>query len=200
MTPRPLILASGSASRRRMLAAAGLEFEVSPARVDEAAIKASLVAEDTHPRDIADALAEAKARKVGLKHPEALVLGSDQILARGREVISKSETVDEARDVLRDLRGQTHHLYAAAVLYRDGEPIWRFVGAVRMSMRDFSDAFLENYLEANWPHVSGAVGCYHLEEAGVRLFRAVQGDHFHVQGLPLIELMAYLADAGELRA
>ena len=193
-----LILASQSPVRRRLLQGTGLTVDCIPARIDEDAIRTGLQAQ-TAPRDMADALAEAKAQKVSGKHPDALVLGCDQILAIGDKLVTKSASLDAARATLTALRGRQHQLYSAVVLYREGRPIWRHIGVVRLTMRAFSDDFLEAYLSRNWPGVAGAVGAYHLEGEGVRLFSAVRGDYFHVLGLPLIELLSYLTTTGELR-
>ena len=194
-----LILASQSPVRRQLLQGAGLSVDCIPARIDEDAIRNGLQAQGTGPRDMADALAEAKARKVSSKHPDALVLGCDQTLAIGKKIVAKSASLDAASATLAELRGRLHQLFSAAVICREGRPIWRYVGVVRLTMRAFSDEFLEGYLSRNWPGVAGAVGAYHLEGEGVRLFSAVQGDYFHVLGLPLIELLSYLTTAGELR-
>lgn len=191
-----LILASASPIRKSLLENAGLSPKVVPARVDEDTIKASMIAEGAPPRDIADRLADAKAMKVSMKSGGELVLGSDQILALGREVFSKCDSAEDAKSVLMQLRGKTHNLYSAAVLYRDSKPIWRHVGVVRLTMRKFSDSYLESYLDRNWPEVAYSVGCYHLEGEGVRLFSNIQGDYFSVLGLPLIELLSYLTTAG----
>lgn len=168
-------------------------------RIDEDAIRASLLAEDASPRDIADALAEFKARKISDKNPGALVIGCDQVLDHGGKILSKAPDRETARDQLLSLRGQGHDLLSAAVICQDGAPIWRFVGKVRLLMRDFSDDFLDGYLDRNWPAVSDAVGCYKLEEEGVRLFSRVDGDYFTVLGLPLLELLSYLTLRGELQ-
>jgi septum formation protein len=179
-----------------MLKAAGLDVMSVAPRVDEATIRTALVAEGARPRDIADALAEMKARKVAEKHPAALVLGCDQVLALDRETFAKPETSDEARAQLRQLRGKTHKLLSALVVYENAEPVWRFVGEARLTMHDFSDAYLDAYLQRNWESIRHSVGCYKIEEEGVRLFSAITGDHFTILGLPLLPLLAWLGNRG----
>ncbi len=193
---RPLILASSSVTRQQMLRAAGLEFEIRPARIDEAMLRQSLAAEGAKPRDQADALADAKARKIADRNPAALVLGCDQILALNDRVFARPATPGEARAQLLDLRGKTHHLFSAAVLYDAGEPVWRHVGVARMTMRAFSDAWVDAYLSRNWPAISASVGAYQIESEGIRLFDRIEGDHFSILGLPLLPLLSYLALRG----
>ena len=194
----PIILASGSEIRAQLLKNAGLDFAVTVARLDEEAIRASLLAEQASPRDIADTLAEMKARRVAARHPEALVVGCDQILALGKEIYSKPQTQAEALTQLQSLRGQKHQLLSAAVIYGEGKPLWRHVGTVRLTMREASDAYLADYVDRNWDSIQHSVGAYKLEEEGVRLFTRIEGDYFNVLGLPLLELLSYLTLRGTL--
>jgi septum formation protein len=191
-----MILASTSQTRLSMLRAAGLDPTPIAPRVDEAAIRDALTAEGASPRDIADALAEMKARKVAEKHSATIVLGCDQVLALDRETFAKPETPDDARAQLRKLRGKTHKLLSAAVVYENAEPIWRHVGEARLTMREFSDAYLDDYVARNWESVRHSVGGYKIEEEGVRLFSAIQGDHFTILGLPLLPLLAWAGTRG----
>jgi len=193
-----IFLASASEIRARMLRSVGVAFEIMPARIDEETIKRALEAEDAPPRDIADTLAEMKARKVSEKGAAGLVLGCDQVLAFKGAVLSKPVSVEDAASQLRQLRGETHSLLSAAVVYEDGKPVWRHVGVARLTMRDFSDAYLEDYLQRNWDSVKSSVGGYKIEEEGLRLFRSIQGDTFTIQGLPLLELLSYLTLRGTL--
>ena len=193
-----LILASGSKIRAQLLQNANVRFDVHPARVDEAMIKQSLEAEQAKPRDVADALAEMKARKVSEKHPGALVLGCDQVLDYGGQILSKPETPDAAGAQLRALRGDRHMLLSAAVIVENGTPVWRHVGQARMMMRAASDSYIDDYVERNWDSIRHSVGGYKLEEEGVRLFTRVDGDYFTVLGMPLLELLGYLTVRGEL--
>ena len=194
----PIVLASGSDIRATLLRNAGVDFTVVKARVDENTVKKSLEAENAGPRDIADTLAEMKAQRASAKHPDALVIGCDQILAFGQNNLSKPMSPAEAMSQLRMLRGQKHQLYSAAVIYLDSKPLWRHVGVVRLFMHDVTDIYLQDYVTRNWDSIRHAVGAYKLEEEGVRLFARIEGDHFNVLGLPLLELLSYLALRGTL--
>lgn len=193
---RPLLLASASTIRLQLLRNAGLQVTASPARVDEDAIRQALEAESATPRDIADALAEVKARKLADKNPTALVLGCDQVLAFKGRVFAKPTSPQDARAQLHNLRGQTHQLLSALVLYDDAKPIWRHVGQARLTMLPVSDAYIDAYLSRNWDSARHSVGAYKLEEEGVRLFSAIEGDYFTILGLPLLPLLGYLGQRG----
>lgn len=196
----PLLLASASPIRRQLLEAAGVSVEVLPARVDEDTIRHALEAEGAPPRDIADTLAEMKARKLADKHPDRLVLGCDQVLEFDRAVWAKPETPDEALAQLKTLRGKTHRLLSAAVIYDKAKPVWRHISRADLTMRDFSDSYLDSYVARNWQQIRHSVGAYQLEAEGVRLFSAIEGDYFTILGLPLLPLLDWLGTRGFIDA
>ncbi|GGO57379.1 septum formation protein [Roseovarius pacificus] len=196
---RQIILASGSDIRATLLRNAGIVFDIVPARVDEEALRDAMLAEDASARDIADALAEMKAQKISAKHPEALVIGCDQVLNLQGQLLTKPDSPETARTQLIAMRGKRHELLSAAVICENGKAIWRHVGVVRLLMRQFSDAYLDDYIARNWDSIRHSVGAYKLEEEGVRLFSQVQGDYFTVLGLPLLELLSYLTLRGDLK-
>lgn len=196
--PQPLVLASTSDIRQTLLRNAGLDFDVVAARVDEETVRNSMLAEDASPRDIADALAELKATKVSAKRPDDLVIGCDQVLNLQGRLLSKPTTPEEARAQLGDMRGKRHDLLSAAVICEGGKPIWRHVGVVRMTMRSFSDLYLDAYIARNWESIRHSVGAYKLEEEGVRLFSRIEGDYFTVLGMPLLDLLSYLTLRGDI--
>ncbi len=194
----PLILASSSEIRATLLRNAGLDFSISPPRIDEDALKASLEEQQATPRDIADALADQKARKVSNKHPDAFVLGCDQTLDLNGMMLSKARDRDEAIEHLKMMRGNRHILYSACVIYENTKPVWRHVGKVTLRMREFSDDYLKGYVDRNWSQIQYSVGCYNLEQEGVRLFSSINGDYFTVLGMPLLETLNYMTLRGML--
>ncbi|MEM7470589.1 MAG: nucleoside triphosphate pyrophosphatase [Pseudomonadota bacterium] len=194
----PLLLASQSEIRRQLLENAGVPVTCLPARIDEQTITASLIAESAKPRDIADALAEYKAQKLGLKHPDRLVLGCDQVLEHNGALLSKPENQEAAIAQLSQLRGSTHRLFSAAVIYEDGKPVWRAVKEAKLAMRHFSDTYLHDYVDRNWDEIKFCVGGYQLEAEGARLFAHITGDYFTVLGMPLLEILNYLSLKGTI--
>lgn len=190
-----LVLASQSASRRAMLAAAGVPFEAVAPHVDEDAAKAALAR--LPPRDLADALAELKAVKVSGRKSAALVLGSDSLvaLADGSR-LDKPESREEAAEHLRRMSGGVHDLWSAAVVAEGGRPVWRHVERARLHVRPLSYSFIEAYMAAEWPAIAGCVGCFRIEGPGVQLFSRIDGDHFTVLGLPLLPVLGYLRIRG----
>ncbi|MCF6444625.1 nucleoside triphosphate pyrophosphatase [Nereida sp. MMG025] len=193
-----LILASKSQIRAELLENAGLTISILSAPVDEDMIKDALLSDGVAPRDIADALAEAKAKRVATKGHDGLVLGCDQVLALEDQLFSKPQTPQDAKDQLQSLSAKRHQLYSAAVLYEDGKPVWRQVSRCDMRMRQLSSAYIESYVARNWEDIRHCVGCYQLEAEGARLFSQIQGDYFAVLGLPLVELLSFLVLRGDI--
>lgn len=194
----PLVLASGSAARRAMLDQVGVEFSVDPPDIDEGVLKTRLAGRGAG--DVALALAGAKAVAVSGRRPGALVLGSDQILELDGTLMDKAGDLEGARTRLRRLRGRTHSLHSAAALARNGEVIWSGVDRAEMTMRPYTDAFLERYLAAEGGQLLGSVGCYRLEGPGAQLFERVEGDFFTVLGLPMWAVLAELRRLGAIAA
>jgi septum formation protein len=194
----PLVLASQSRTRRDLLEGAGIPVETRPADIDERAVeaRAGLAA----PGDVAQHLAQAKAAAVAASLPDRLVLGADQTLSLDGRRFSKPKDQAAARSQLAALRGRTHELHSALALLRGSEILYRHVAVARLTMRAFSDDFLEGYLEAAGPMVYQSVGGYQLERIGVQLFEAVAGEHTTILGLPLIPLLTHLRAAGHLRS
>ncbi|MGH6612951.1 Maf family protein [Sphingomonas sp.] len=196
-----LVLASQSASRRAMLTAAGVPFEALAAGVDEESAKAAFAGEGLAARDMADALAELKALKVSQRDGEALVLGSDSIVAlEDGTMLDKPVDRMQAADHLRRLSGKRHELVSAAVMAEQGRAIWRIVDRAKMHVRPLSEAFIETYLDAEWPAISGCVGCYRIEGPGAQLFSRIEGSQFTVLGMPLLPVLDYLRVRGVLPA
>ena len=194
-----LVLASQSVGRIAMLNAAGLQVEAFPAQVDEDSIKTSLAEAGAKPRDIADALAEAKARKVSRKMPTAMVLGCDQIcVGADGHIFDKPDTPDDARTHLTRLSGKVHRLISAAVICEQGSPVWRVVDTAQMTMRALSPQFIDDYVDAYWDEIRHCVGCYRIEAEGAQLFASVSGSQFTIIGMPLLPILDYLRLRGHL--
>ena len=189
-----LVLASKSVSRRAVLEAAGIPIEIVPADIDERAVEAGHAAQGAG--EVAALLARAKAAAVATAMPGRLVLGADQTLARGDRRFSKPADRAGAAAQLRALRGHTHALHSALALARDGGVLFDCVDTARLTMRDFSDRFLEDYLDLVGNAALTSVGGYQLEGVGVHLFERVEGDYFTILGLPLLPLLAFLRDKG----
>ncbi|CAN7475065.1 Maf family protein [Phenylobacterium sp. LjRoot225] len=187
----PLILASKSTARRAVLEGAGVPFESAVAGVDEDAVKIGLLARGATPREVAEVLAEQKAVRISQDRP-GLVIGADQTLEFEGGLYDKVDSLAAARDRLKLLRGKPHQLHSAVVVARDGAPIWRETVSANLAMRDFSDAFLETYLEKEGEAALGSVGCYRLEGQGAQLFARIEGDYFTILGLPLLGLLDLL--------
>lgn len=194
----PLILASASIARAAVLTAVGLSFTTQPAAVDEAAIKAGAQAEGMAPGEAAILLADAKAARVARRHPEALVIGADQLLVCEGRWFDKPPDLAAARQHLLALRGRPHVLATALVCWRHGGRVWQHLAEPRLTMRDFSDGFLDAYLAAEGERVLASVGAYRLEGPGPHLFREVRGEHAAILGLPLLPLLGFLRDHGVL--
>lgn len=193
-----IVLASGSATRQSLLRAAGVDFRVSALPVDEDGVKQSLRQETDRPSRVAETLAEMKAARVSAKCPGEIVIGADQMLDCDGAWFDKPMDRAAAGDQLRRLRGKTHRLTSSVVALRDGQRLWQHTDAARLTMRTFSDAFLDDYLDKAGSGVLSAVGAYQLEGLGAQLFMAVDGDHFTILGLPLLPLLDFLRENGEL--
>ncbi len=196
--PAPLILASKSLARRTMLSAVGIPIEIVHAQIDERAIERTL-GEKRDPDELALLLSWEKASAVSFKLPSRIVVGADQTLAMGSVRFNKPADRDEAREQLRRLRGQSHTLHSALSVVQDGSVLFKVVDTARLRMRNFSDKFLEEYLEAAGPSVTQSVGGYQLEKLGVHLFERVEGDYFTILGMPLLPLLAFLRQQAFLK-
>ncbi len=191
-----LVLASKSAARAAMLQAAGITVALAPADIDERAFDETWSRAGHGPDVVARLLAEEKARAVSRTHPGAVVIGADQTLALGSRRFSKPADVAEARANLTTLRGETHHLHSGVALVRDGETLFATVSSAAMTMRAFSDAFLDAYIERQGGRVLSSVGCYQLEGEGIQLFERIDGDYFTILGMPLLPLLSALRHHG----
>jgi septum formation protein len=175
---------------------AGLDYIAEAAHVDERQIEQEVPEAERTPASIAIHLAIAKARAVSLRHPLSIVIGCDQTMSLGSELFHKAPDLSGGEQTLRALRGKTHHLNSAVCLVRNGEILWNHLSVAAMRMRNFSDEFLEVYLQRNGSRVLGSVGCYQLEGEGIQLFEAMEGDYFTILGLPLLPLLEELRKLG----
>ena len=191
-----LILASASSSRKMLLTAAGVSFTADPADLDEAALMAKY--KDAGAEVMARSLAEQKALAVSRRHPGLTVLGGDSVIAFDGDYLSKCASLEEARLLLARLSGKTHLLVSAAALARDGTLLWAHASPCKMTMRDLSQEFLDDYLAQEGTAILSSVGCYHFEGRGAQLFATVEGDYFSVLGLPLLPVLAQLRKEGLL--
>lgn len=189
----PLILGSGSATRRQMLRAAGLTFDVVPATIDEAALRHELTSSGgVTPAEIAEALARAKASDVSDRNSGSFVVGSDQVLDCAGEIFAKPRDDDGVRSTLRALSGKTHTLHSAVAIARDGRVLWSVCDAAHLTMRQLSDSVIESYVRLAGRDVRDSVGAYQIEGLGVQLFSSVEGNHFTILGMPLLPLLQAL--------
>lgn len=193
----PIILASKSLARRVVLEGAGVAIEPTDSDLDEDAAKLELLARGATPRQVAEALAESKAVGVSRKRG-GFVIGADQTLEFEGRLYDKATDIEAARTRLKLLRGKLHHLHSAVVVAKDGAPVWRDLATATLTMRDFSDQFLDEYLVTEGPACLGSVGCYRLEGPGAQLFTQVEGDYFAILGLPLLPLLEFLRQQGAL--
>jgi septum formation protein len=191
---KPLILASASPTRCRLLAAAGVEFRHEPASLDEEVIKQDFRRRGRSATDCALALAESKAMAVAGLRPDALVIGADQILRCQGRWFDKPTRLEDARNQLQLLRGVAHELVTAVCAVTDGSRVWSAANSARLTMRQFSDQFLDAYLDAEGQAVLGSVGAYHMEGRGIQLFSRIEGDYFSILGIPLVDLVCFLRD------
>ena len=193
MSVPALILASASASRRQLLTNAGLVFDIETSGVDEDEVKLSLLGERASPQDVAETLAELKAKRVSARHPAAMVIGADSTLACNGRQFDKPPTLAAAREQLLALAGQSHELCSSVVVARAGVRLWHCNEQARLTMRPFTDSFVDAYLARAGEAVTTSVGAYQLEGLGAHLFSRVDGDYFTILGLPLLPLLSFLA-------
>lgn len=194
----PIVLASGSPFRRKMLEDAGLAVEAVPARIDERAVEQATQGSGVTPAELAAILAEAKALDISQDLPGRLVVGADQTLSLGDDVLHKARNMEEARRRLLALSGRTHELNSAVVIARDGRVLWRHVATARLTMRALDPAFIGRHLSRVGEKALGSVGAYQIEGEGVQLFEKIEGDLFTIVGLPLLPLLAELRKLGAI--
>lgn len=191
-----IILASQSKIRKQVLENAGIEFEAISSNVDEDMIKDSMRAENMKPKLQVFELAKAKAIKLSRRYPDAYIIACDQMLSLNNHPFDKVKTMEEAKERLLHFKGKTHYLCNSMVIFKGGEFMWRYDDAPRLKMRDFSDEFLDYYLNEAGEEILSSVGCYQLEKIGVQLFEEIDGDYFSILGLPLLPLLGFFRNHG----
>ena len=194
----PIILASGSPFRRQLLESVGVPFTVVQTDIDERAVEAPLQSAGVTPEDVAQILAEAKAQNVSERHPDAIVIGSDQTLSLGDELFHKPADMEAARRHLLKLSGRTHQLNSAVAIARGGETVWRYVDVARLVMRELAPAFIGRHLARVGKKALESVGAYQIEGEGVQLFSKIEGSYFTIVGLPLLPLLGELRELGAI--
>lgn len=194
-----IILASKSKVRALLLENAGLSFVSVDAAIDEEQVKLSYINAGYTPRDVSDVLADMKAKKLSNRFPNQLVIGCDQILSFREQIISKAKNINDLVHQLKVLEGNEHIVYSASVVYINNKPEWRFIGSANMTMRSLSDDFILKYVEDNWKKIQHSVGGYEIESYGASLFSKIDGDHFSVLGIPLLQLIDYLINRGVIK-
>lgn len=194
-----IILASKSKVRALLLKNAGLSFASVDAAIDEEQLKLSYIDAGYTPRDVADVLADMKAKKLSNRFPNQLVIGCDQILSFREQIISKAKNTNDLVHQLKVLEGNEHIVYSASVVYINNRPQWRFIGSANMTMRNLSDDFILKYVEDNWNTIQHSVGGYEIESVGASLFSKIDGDYFSVLGIPILQLIDYLINRGVIK-
>ena len=194
-----IILASKSQIRSALLLKAGIEFTAIEAAIDEKEVKSSYVNEGYSARDVADVLADMKAKKLSYKYPDNLIIGCDQILEHNGQILSKAVNPIDLVDQLKILRNNSHTFYSACVVYFRNKPEWRFIGSATMTMRNLSDEYIFKYVEDNWSEVKYCVGGYQIENCGISFFSKINGDYFSILGLPIVQLIDHLINRGVLK-
>ena len=194
-----IILASKSQIRSALLLKAGIEFTAIEAAIDEKEVKSSYVNEGYSARDVADVLADMKAKKLSYKYPDNLIIGCDQILEHNGQILSKAANPIDLVDQLKILRNDSHTFYSACVVYFGNKPEWRFIGSATMTMRNLSDEYIFKYVEDNWSEVKYCVGGYQIENCGISFFSKINGDYFSILGLPIVQLIDHLLNRGVLK-
>lgn len=193
-----IILASESEIRQSLLSASNVDFTSMAARIDETLIKESMISQgDSHP-EIALELADQKGKKLSIKNPDATVIACDQVLSFGSQIMSKPATEKDVLSQLKQLRNKTHTQISAVVVFQNGQRIWHHIGKTDLTMADFSDTYLQHYVQRNWNSIKYSVGGYKIEEEGIRLFTNINGSYHNILGLPLLELLAYLKTRGDI--